>query len=80
MTVSVPLPPPGFDDLSPEEKLEYVQLLWERIAAQPEDLPVPEWHRKVLEERLKDYHSASDAGRSWQEVKDSIEVRLRERS
>jgi hypothetical protein len=26
----VPLPPPGFDDLSVEEKLDYLQSLWDR--------------------------------------------------
>jgi hypothetical protein len=31
--MAVPLPPPGFDDLSVDEKLDYLQSLWERIAA-----------------------------------------------
>ena len=37
----VPNPPPGFDDLSVEEKIDYVQSLWERIAARPDQVPVP---------------------------------------
>lgn len=47
-----PLPPPGFDDLSVEEKLDYVQSLWDRLSAPPAEIPVPDWHRKVLQERL----------------------------
>ena len=29
MPTNVPLPPPGFDDLSVEEKLDYLESLWE---------------------------------------------------
>ena len=39
MTNPVPLPPPGFDDLSVDEQIEYVQSLWNRIAASPEQVP-----------------------------------------
>jgi putative addiction module component (TIGR02574 family) len=54
MANPVPLPPPGFDDLSVDDQIEYVQSLWDRIAATPEQVPVPEWHREILDERLKD--------------------------
>jgi hypothetical protein len=46
------MPPPSFDELTPEEKLDHLQELWERISASPEDVPVPEWHRKLVRERL----------------------------
>jgi hypothetical protein len=29
MSNPVPLPPPGFDDLSVDEKLDYLQSLWD---------------------------------------------------
>ena len=57
MTMPVPFPPPGFDNLSVEEKIEYLELLWNRIAATPETLPIPEWHREVLRGRLLDLES-----------------------
>lgn len=31
MTQPVPNPPPGFDDLTTEEKVEYVSALWDRV-------------------------------------------------
>jgi len=34
MTQSV-LPPPGFDDLSPDEKIEYIQALWDHFRRAP---------------------------------------------
>src|SRR5687768_1986436 len=39
--------PPGFDDLSIDEKLDYVHSLWDRIFAHPEDIPVPDWHLEL---------------------------------
>lgn len=35
------LPPPGFDELSSDEKLDYVQALWDQVAARPETVAVP---------------------------------------
>ena len=49
MVKPVPLPPSGFDDLSVDEKIDYLQSLWERIAATPETIPVPDWHHEILD-------------------------------
>ena len=48
MSQTLPLPPPGFDALSVQEQIDYVQSLWDRIAAEPNQVPVPDWHRKIL--------------------------------
>jgi len=52
MSRTIQLPPTGFDALSVEEQIDYVHSLWERIAARPEEVPVPEWHRQIILERL----------------------------
>ena len=77
MPKPVSIPPPGFDQLTVEEQIDYVQLLWERIAATPEQVPVPDWHRAVLDERLKDYEANPDAGESWNVVRDRLREKLR---
>lgn len=77
MATAVPLPPPGFDELSTEEKLEYLQSLWDRIAARPEQVPVPDWHRHTVDERLEEHRSNPADVQSWEEVRDGIERRLR---
>lgn len=77
MTNPVPIPPPGFDELSVEEKIGYVQSLWDRIAATPHQIPVPEWHREVLDERLKDCETNPDSGESWDVVRDRLRDNLR---
>jgi putative addiction module component (TIGR02574 family) len=68
MPNTVPLPPPGFDDLSVDEKLEYLQSLWDRITAGPDMIAVPEWHRDVLDDRLRDFQDAPEAGDTWNVV------------
>lgn len=68
----IPLPPPGFDDLSVDEKIDYLQALWDRIAATPETIPVPDWHREIIDERVKELDVDPDAGDDWDVVKERL--------
>lgn len=79
MAKAIPNPPPGFDDLTVSEQIEYVQALWDRIAASPEQVPVPDWHGEILRERLETYRRSPTAGRSWLEARANIEEKLRHR-
>jgi len=79
MPKPIAIPPPGFDELSVEEQIAYVQSLWDRIAATPDQVPVPEWHREVLDERLKDHVANPNAGESWDVVRDRLRGKLRPR-
>ena len=79
MAKPVPLPPPGFDDLSVDEKIEYLQSLWDRIAATPEAIPVPGWHREIIEDRLKDLDTHPNAGESWEVVQERLRKKFESR-
>ena len=70
--------PPEFDAASSQERLTYVQELWNRIAETPEQIDVPAEHKRVLDERLEAYHQNPDAGRSWDEVREEILAQLRD--
>lgn len=78
MAQPLPLPPSGFDELAVEDKIDYVQALWDRIAADADNVPLHEWQRKLLAERMA-AHRASDGeeSRPWREVLDRLEDRLR---
>lgn len=69
MANPVPLPPPGLDELSVDEQIEYAQPLWDRIATIPAQVSVPEWHREIVGERLQDYEANPNAGKSWDGVR-----------
>jgi putative addiction module component (TIGR02574 family) len=80
MSKPVQIPPPGFDDLTLDEQIDYVQALWDRIAARPDAVPVPESHKRVIEERLKEHRENPSDVRPWGEVRERIEKELRDKS
>jgi putative addiction module component (TIGR02574 family) len=73
---ALPLPPPGFDDLSAEDKLRYVGSLWDRIAADQDRLPISEAQRALVRERLAAHQANPGAARPWSEVRREIEATL----
>lgn len=69
--------PPGFQELAIEEKIAYVQALWDLIVSRPDEVPVPEWHRAVIAERLAEARSESADVRPWSDVRADLHARLR---
>ena len=47
--------PTGFGELSKAEQIRYLQALWDRIAERPGEIPVPESHLELAEQRLAEY-------------------------
>ena len=80
MSQALPLPPPGFDALSVDEQIDYVQSLWDHIAARPEDVPVPNWHREILAERLAAHRADKNQGKNWEEFEKDLTTELNERT
>jgi putative addiction module component (TIGR02574 family) len=70
------VPPPGFDDLPPEGKLEYVSALWDRIREEQDQLPLSDAQRQITRERLAAHRANPEAARPWPEVRAEIEQRL----
>ena len=59
-------------DLSPPEKLQLVQDLWDDLAATPSEIPIHEWQKKELAQRKANLINNPDSGLSWNEVKQKI--------
>ena len=76
MATNLPLPPPGFDDLSVDDQIDYIQSLWDRIVAEPDQVPVPDWHRQVIRQRMADQENSPSEGQPWEEVRDEIRNKL----
>ena len=72
MSSKLPNPPPGFDELSRDDQIEYVQELWDRIASTPEDVSIPDWHREIIRERLARYGPAFNEGTTWEEFEKEL--------
>ena len=59
--------------LSVAQRLELVEAIWDSIAAAPESLPVTAAQKRELDRRLADYQKNPDAGRTWEEIRDSLD-------
>lgn len=71
------MPPPGFEALSPDEKLDYIQRLWDHFAGDPEQVPVPDWQRRIILERLAAHRRGEGSSRPWPEIREELLARLR---
>lgn len=59
------------EKLSKSEKLLLVEALWDSIASEPEDVPLPEHHKSVLDERLKTLDEDTEKGESWDKFREN---------
>ena len=62
-------------DLSPSEKLQLVEDLWDDLAATPQAVPVYEWQRQELAKRKTNLLNHPATGLSWEDVKRRIRRR-----
>ncbi len=60
---------PSIFDLSPSEKLQLVEDLWDDLAATPEAVPVHDWQRRELARRKANLMKNPASGLAWEEVK-----------
>lgn len=58
-----------------EERVALVEDIWDSIAEDAGKVEVPDWHRKIIRERLAKYRNLADAGTPWPEVRKRIEGR-----
>ena len=59
--------------LSVAERMELVETIWDSIADAPERLPVTAAQKRELDRRLAEYQKQPDAGRIWEEIRDSLD-------
>jgi putative addiction module component (TIGR02574 family) len=59
-------------ELSVQERIRLVELIWESIAAIPEALEVTPELKVELEARLKEFEADPEAGYSWEQVKSHL--------
>jgi len=62
-------------DLSPPEKLQLVEDLWDDLAASPSTVPVHEWQKHELARRKANLMSKPASGLTWDEVKSRVRGR-----
>lgn len=66
---------PSFDQMTPAERILHVQSLWDRIAEEPEGVPVSDEMRAELDRRLAAHRADPSAAIPWEQVKAELRRR-----
>ncbi len=74
MRVPVELP---LDQMTLEEKLRAMEMLWADLCRHEEDIPVPQWHKDVLEERQRLVEQGKAQFLHWEAAKRRIAEQTR---
>ena len=70
MAQAIPVPPPGFDQLSQDEKLSYIEMLLERIEDEP--IRLSDEQVALLRSRRERHRAHPEEALPWEEVKASL--------
>jgi putative addiction module component (TIGR02574 family) len=62
-------------DLSPAEKLQLVEDLWDDLASTSEKVPVHEWQKEELARRKQNLQDNPSSGLTWEEIKRRVRAR-----
>lgn len=63
-----------FSGLSPEERIQLAEDLWDSLVPTPEAVLLPEAHARELDRRIEAYRRDGDRGVPWREALDEIEA------
>jgi putative addiction module component (TIGR02574 family) len=65
-----------FSALSPDERIQLAEDLWDSLAGVADTMPLPEAHAQEIDRRVAAYRQDGDRGAPWQAVLDEIDARL----
>lgn len=69
----------NLDDLTPEEQLQLLEDIWDRLSGHPSGVPLSEGHRAELDRRLDvledDIRAGRPVGRPWSELRSRLQAR-----
>lgn len=56
------------------EKLQIIEVLWDDLHNHEEAVPVPEWHKRILAERLRAVEEGKEEILEWVDIKRDIRI------
>ncbi len=62
-------------DLSPSEKLQLVEDLWDDLASTPTDVPIHDWQLQELDRRKANLLSNPASAVTWEEIQRRVRQR-----
>ena len=64
------------DQLSLEEKLQIMEALWEDLRTRAGEMPVPQWHKDILDRREQMIETGEAKFEDWDSAKKRIADRI----
>ena len=58
------------------DKLRLMEALWDELCSREEEIPVPEWHKVVLDERARQIEEGKATFIDWETAKERIGKRI----
>jgi hypothetical protein len=58
------------------EKLQLMEALWEELCSREEEIPVPDWHKTVLDARQGQIDEGTATFADWEVAKERIRKRV----
>jgi putative addiction module component (TIGR02574 family) len=59
-------------ELSPDEKLDIIDALWESLSQSPDLIPIHEWQKRELDRSKAQYDAHPESLLTWEEVQANI--------
>jgi putative addiction module component (TIGR02574 family) len=59
------------------EKLELLEAVWSELSSEPDTIDVPQWHKDILDARLRGGEQESMQVIDWEMAKEQINLRVR---
>ncbi len=66
------MPATQLDKMSVQDKLRTMEKIWDDLQRRSEDVPSPNWHKDVLQEREKDVKDGNARFVDWEQAKERI--------
>lgn len=70
---------PSIKDMTPAQRVELMEALWQEMSQRPEDVPIPDWHLEVLAERETALANGELEFIDWDEAKSFIRAKTIDR-
>ncbi|NBS52646.1 MAG: acyl-protein synthetase [Spartobacteria bacterium] len=59
------------------EKLALLEALWIELSSEPDQIDIPQWHKDILDERMREAESGSVEIIDWEVAKQQIKDMIR---
>jgi len=63
------------DQMTLEEKLRAMEALWDDLCRREEEVPIPQWHKDLLDERERSIEQGKAQFTDWETAKKRINER-----